>query len=55
MVFIPGQDISTDDRSYLMHLINSMDVKTSTAFFYPRLVPMVGGDFMLHELSAISF
>lgn len=35
-----GQDISTDDRSYLMHLINSMDVKSSAAFFYPRLLPM---------------
>lgn len=35
-----GQDISTDDRSYLMHLINSMDVKSSCAFFYPRLLPM---------------
>lgn len=38
-----GQDISTDDRSYLMHLINAMDVKSSCAFFYPRLIP-------LHEL-----
>ncbi|KAH3871249.1 hypothetical protein DPMN_034444, partial [Dreissena polymorpha] len=35
-----GQEISTDDRSYLMHLINSMDVKSSCAFFYPRLIPL---------------
>lgn len=35
-----GQDISTDDRSYLMHLINSMDVKSSSCFFYPRLLPL---------------
>ncbi|XP_053392421.1 protein transport protein Sec24C-like [Mercenaria mercenaria] len=35
-----GQDISTDDRSYLMHLINAMDVKSSCAFFYPRLIPL---------------
>ncbi|XP_064620101.1 protein transport protein Sec24C-like isoform X2 [Lineus longissimus] len=33
-------DISTDDRSYLMHLINSMDVSASCAFFYPRLMPL---------------
>jgi len=38
-----GQDISTDDRSYLMHLINAMDVKSSAAFFYPQLIA-------LHEL-----
>ncbi|KAL4239532.1 Protein transport protein Sec24C [Mactra antiquata] len=35
-----GQDISTDDRSYLMHLTNAMDVKSSCAFFYPRLIPL---------------
>ena len=44
--FFSGQDISTDDRSYLMHLINSMDVKSSCAFFYPRLIPMVGSSLL---------
>ncbi|XP_005101853.1 protein transport protein Sec24C [Aplysia californica] len=34
-----GSEISTDDRSYLMHLVNSMDVTMSNVFFYPRLVP----------------
>ncbi|XP_055875953.1 protein transport protein Sec24C-like [Biomphalaria glabrata] len=34
-----GSEISTDDRSYLMHLVNGMDVKLSNVFFYPRLVP----------------
>ena len=40
-VCISGSEISTDDRSYLMHLINSMDVQTSNVFFYPKLLPMV--------------
>ncbi|KAL3875828.1 hypothetical protein ACJMK2_033741 [Sinanodonta woodiana] len=35
-----GTDISTDDRSYLMHMISSMDVKSSCVFFYPRLLPI---------------
>jgi len=34
-----GSEISTDDRSYLMHLVNSMDVTMSNVFFYPRLLP----------------
>ncbi|CAL1526344.1 unnamed protein product [Lymnaea stagnalis] len=35
-----GSEISTDDRSYLMHLVNGMDVKLSNVFFYPRLLPV---------------
>ncbi|XP_033744553.1 protein transport protein Sec24C-like isoform X2 [Pecten maximus] len=35
-----GSEISTDDRSYLMHLISAMDVKSSHVFFYPRLMPL---------------
>ncbi|XP_046354960.1 protein transport protein Sec24C-like [Haliotis rufescens] len=35
-----GSEISTDDRSYLIHLINSMNVETSNVFFYPRLMPL---------------
>ncbi len=33
-----GTEISTDDRSFLMHLVNAMPVKDTHAFFYPRLV-----------------
>jgi len=33
-------DISTDDRSYAMHLVNSMSVADSSVFFYPRLLPL---------------
>ncbi|XP_061196580.1 protein transport protein Sec24C-like isoform X2 [Saccostrea echinata] len=35
-----GSEISTDDRSYLMHKLNSMDVESTQVFFYPRLLPM---------------
>ena len=34
-------DAATDERSTLMFLANAMPVKTSQAFFYPRLVPLV--------------
>ena len=40
-VVISGSEISTDDRSYLMHLINAMDVQSTNVFFYPRLLPFV--------------
>ncbi|XP_078576738.1 protein transport protein Sec24C-like isoform X4 [Branchiostoma floridae x Branchiostoma japonicum] len=39
-----GAETSTDDRAWLMHLLNSMDINSSGAFFYPRLLP-------LHNLS----
>lgn len=35
-----GQEISTDDRSYLMFVMNSMNVKFSNVFFYPRIFPV---------------
>ena len=38
-------DISVDNRAYLMHLLNSMSVSASCAYFYPRLIP-------LHNLDA---
>ena len=41
-----GSEISTDDRSYLMHLINAMDVYSSNVFFYPRLLPFVSYCFL---------
>lgn len=45
-----GSEISTDDRSYLMHLINAMDVHTTNVFFYPRLLPFHDADFESSEL-----
>lgn len=39
--WLKGSDISTDDRSYLMLMINSMNVRASQVFFYPRLLPLV--------------
>lgn len=35
-------DINTDDRSYQMHLANAMTIGETCAFFYPRLLPLVG-------------
>jgi len=35
-----GSEISTDARSHLMHLVSSLDVKSSLPFFYPRLLPL---------------
>ncbi|XP_013388768.1 protein transport protein Sec24C isoform X1 [Lingula anatina] len=35
-----GGDVSTDDRSYMMHLVSSMPVSASHVFFYPRLMPL---------------
>jgi len=34
-------DITTDDRSFEMHLANAMDVAASNVYFYPRLIPIV--------------
>lgn len=36
-----GSEISTDDRSFLMLKLCSMDVTSTQVFFYPRLIPMV--------------
>lgn len=33
-------DISTDDRSWLMFLVNAMPVKATQCYFYPRLIPV---------------
>nr|XP_022316893.1 protein transport protein Sec24C-like isoform X2 [Crassostrea virginica] len=35
-----GSEISTDDRSFLMLKLCSMDVTSTQVFFYPRLIPM---------------
>ena len=47
-----GSEISTDDRSYLMHLVNSMDPRTTNVFFYPTLLPFVS-KFSNHSLIEI--
>ena len=38
-------DITTDDRSYLMHRLNAMRIRESVVFFYPRLLPLVSSPF----------
>ncbi|CAH1795236.1 unnamed protein product [Owenia fusiformis] len=38
--FQGGGEVSTDDRSFLMLLVNSMDVESTCVFFYPRLLPL---------------
>ncbi|KAF8781361.1 protein transport protein Sec24C-like isoform X1 [Argiope bruennichi] len=35
-----GQEISTDDRSFIMLAALSMDVDSSAAYLYPRLLPL---------------
>lgn len=35
-----GSDMTTDDRSFAMHVLNSMDIRSSLAFIYPRLLPL---------------
>lgn len=42
-----AQNINTDDRSWLMYRLMSMDVSSTYAYFYPRLIPV-------HDLTAPS-
>ncbi|GIX93086.1 protein transport protein Sec24C [Caerostris extrusa] len=39
LLFI-GQEISTDDRSFIMFTALNMDVDSSAAYLYPRLLPL---------------
>ena len=41
LICVVGADLTTDDRSYLIHLVNGMAVTDSSCFFYPRLLPLV--------------
>lgn len=50
-----GSEISTDDRSYLMHLVNGMDVKLSNVFFYPRLLPFVSHWLLIQIFFSITY
>ena len=36
-----GQNITVDERSFLMYRLMSMDIKSSYALFYPRLIPVI--------------
>ncbi|THD28808.1 Transport protein Sec24D [Fasciola hepatica] len=38
--FMPADNVSIDERAWLMFLLNGMDVKQSNALFYPRLYPV---------------
>ena len=35
-----GADVGCDDRAFLMHSLGSMDVSSTVAYFYPRLIPL---------------
>lgn len=35
-----GTDVGCDDRAFLMHSLGSMDVASTVAYFYPRLIPL---------------
>ena len=35
-----GADVGCDDRAFLMHSLGSMDVSSTVAYFYPRLMPL---------------
>lgn len=40
MLLFAGSDITLDDRSFVMYAVMTMDVPTSVAYFYPRLIPL---------------
>lgn len=35
-----GTDLGCDDRAFAMSAVSSMDVESSVAYFYPRLIPL---------------
>ncbi|XP_072122697.1 protein transport protein Sec24C-like [Mobula birostris] len=39
-VLLAGPDSSIDERVYLRHMVMSMDIAETNAFFYPRLLPV---------------
>lgn len=38
--FSGGSDMTCDDRSFVMHYVMCMDLPSSVAYFYPRLIPI---------------
>ncbi len=40
-MYSKAQNITTDDRSWLMYRLMSMDVNATYAYFYPRVIPVV--------------
>ena len=40
-----AQTITTDDRSWLMHRVMSMNIKGTLAYLYPRIYPLVCTDY----------
>ncbi|KAA3672589.1 protein transport protein SEC24 [Paragonimus westermani] len=38
--FMPADNVSIDERAWLMFLVNGMDVKQSGAYLYPRIYPV---------------
>ena len=53
--YFSGAEISTDDRSYLMFLMNAMNVKFSNAFFYPRMFPVVSNIYVFSQPPTLIF
>ncbi|XP_023212739.1 protein transport protein Sec24C-like [Centruroides sculpturatus] len=45
-----GPEMSTDDRSFIMLALNSMDVNASAGYLYPRLLPLHDVDVDSEEL-----
>ena len=41
LLSIEGSEMSSDDRSWLMRSVMSMDQAASVPYFYPRLFPLV--------------
>jgi hypothetical protein len=41
MIKFIAQNISIDERAYLMHRLMSMDIESTYAYFYPRVLPLV--------------
>lgn len=47
--------MTPDSRSYLLHLVNSLDVQSSVSFFYPRLLPVVSTEYAGVSLSQAEY
>lgn len=45
-MFVVAQTVTTDDRTWLMQRIMSMDIKATFAYLYPRVFALVCEDFL---------
>ena len=44
-----GADVGCDDRAFLMSTVSSMDISSTVAYFYPRLLPLHVIRYILHS------